>query len=367
VGVTNLFVKYLWRTGLKTLVTAMAKESKAAIKRHLKSQRNQIVDVLTERSKVLEKDIKTLKIKEQSLAQLVKEFGKKQTLLEGELHRLQEARRLDYEQYQRTAALDNQLRLPAIETHVRSSVSESVVDTVPFPNLVVPNLFPGEFYGLLLQALPPEGFWIAGQPGRENWKIEKDVAPRFSEMVWSFVNRVGSELLVPLFLSKFETHIERFYGTVFGAEAGVRLGDLSYEISDGRLMLRRPGYHIAPHVDPFRAMLTVLFYLAKPGDSELYGTTLCRASEELPAERKGIDYPEKRGIVCESVKTISYQPNSALVFLSPRSVHGADIPDDADAGVERHALQFYVALRGESRGRLLKAARAAQSEETVLG
>ena len=185
-------------------------------------------------------------------------------------------------------------------------------------------------------------------------------------MVWHFVNVAGSELLVPIFLEKFEKHIERFYGTVFGSDTGVRVGDLSYEISDGRLMLRRRGYHIAPHVDPFRAMLTVLFYLAKPGDSEMYGTTLCRVKEDLPAERKGIDYPEERGIVCESVKTVPYRRNSALVFLSPRSVHRADIPDDADAKVERHALQFYVALEGSSRSRLLKAARASEAEKPAL-
>ena len=126
-------------------------------------------------------------------------------------------------------------------------------------------------------------------------------------------------------------------------------------------MLRRRGYHIAPHVDPFRAVLTVLFYLAKPGDNELYGTTLCHPEEELLAERKGIDYPEERGIACESIKTVPFCRNSALVFLSPYGVHRADIPDDADAKVERYALQFYVSVQGQSRSKLLKAARATEA------
>ena len=39
-------------------------------------------------------------------------------------------------------------------------------------------------------------------------------------------------------------------------------------------MLRRPGYKLTPHLDPKRATMTVLLYLARPGDSEQFGTSL---------------------------------------------------------------------------------------------
>jgi hypothetical protein len=39
-------------------------------------------------------------------------------------------------------------------------------------------------------------------------------------------------------------------------------------------MPRRPGYHLEPHRDPKRSLLTCLLYLARPGDSDAQGTQL---------------------------------------------------------------------------------------------
>lgn len=50
-------------------------------------------------------------------------------------------------------------------------------------------------------------------------------------------------------------------------------------------MLRRPGYRLPPHVDPKRRLLTGILYLARPGDSDEYGTQFYRVDRPFVPKR----------------------------------------------------------------------------------
>jgi hypothetical protein len=119
-------------------------------------------------------------------------------------------------------------------------------------------------------------------------------------------------------------------------------------------MLRRPGYHLGPHRDPKRSMLTCLLYLARPGDSETYGTQIFRVDNDADATYKQTYYPEDDGRACHLVKVVPFRPNSMLVFLNSRGAHGAHIPQDAPATLERYSYQFYVAPENEALGQLIR-------------
>ena len=97
----------------------------------------------------------------------------------------------------------------------------------------------------------------------------------------------------------------------------------------------------------------MLLYLARPGDPESYGTDLY-ASGPLPPRRTGIFYPAKQGIAVERVATVPFRANTALVFITPRSVHGAELPADSDDMLERVSYQFLACLDDQARRMLSK-------------
>jgi len=119
-------------------------------------------------------------------------------------------------------------------------------------------------------------------------------------------------------------------------------------------MLRRPGYHLDPHRDPKRSLLTCLIYLARPGDDEAYGTQLFEVRGDGEAHYKQTYYPQREGHRCELKKIVPFRPNSMLVFLNSHGAHGADIPKDAPPDVERHSYQFYIAPDNAALAALLK-------------
>ena len=299
----------LWRLGLRERVTGVAEQLTAELRKQVKGRHAKTVSVLRtlkERHGETVSVLRELKEREASLAKVVEALDKKQAMLDRTLGQLAEARRVDAKQGEAIAALDERLQLEELEGAVRSAVDLATVDSDPFPHVVVTDVFPTSFYDLLLEAIPAERFWVPGRAGRQNWSVGENVAPLRSEMVWDFVNRIAERVFVPALLEKFEADVKSFYRHAFGPGAADALNHAGYEVSDKRLMLRRAGYHIAPHVDPFRAMLTVLVYLARPGDAEAYGTTLCRVEHEFRIGHEGIFYPEAEGISCDSVRRVPY-------------------------------------------------------------
>jgi hypothetical protein len=107
-------------------------------------------------------------------------------------------------------------------------------------------------------------------------------------------------------------------------------------------MLRRPGYHLDPHLDPKRVVFTCLLYFPRPGDSEAFGTTFYRMSGMPKIDRTSTFYPGTQGIACDLVKMVPFKPNSAVAFLNWGGAHGADIPRTAPSNTERFSYQFYV-------------------------
>ena len=262
--------------------------------------------------------------------------------LERTTRQLHLVRHIDYEQRATWTELPARLDAAKLASHTRSAIERATVEAEPFAHFVIEDVFPAEFYELLIQALPPPGFWRPGQTGRENWTVGEDVAPLLTEAVWHFTNDVvAADVLIPALVEKaagFSKQCPTEFGPQLAAKVPLRL-----QRSGGRLMLRRPGYCIQPHLDPARAILTFLLYLAREGDSEDHGTKLYRVREGLPERHRGIFYAYERNLNYEFAKLVPYCANTALVFLSQRGLHGAEIPSDASPStLERYTYQFYI-------------------------
>ena len=160
---------------------------------------------------------------------------------------------------------------------------------------------------------------------------------------------VVGRVLVPQLASLFDAYLQTQHRRKAKRDRD-KAGQNSYARSGGRLMLRRPGYHFEPHLDPPRALLTGLFYVGRPEDGHDYGTKLLRSNRPIPDERHGVWYPLREGASCELVKVIPARPNSMLVFASRIGLHGADIPADAQPPtLERYAYQFYIGEPGPAK------------------
>ena len=235
-----------------------------------------------------------------------------------------------------------------VSAHVRQAIDAAALLDDPFPHMVVDDVVPRDVFKMMLRAIPPEEFFGDTDYTKQNLRIPANDAPKLTMRVWQFVDDVARTVVVPAVLDRFRAPLQRHYGAIFGDAFTARAAALAQAPSGGRVMLRRPGYHLAPHRDPKRAMLTCLMYLAAPGDDESYGTKIFRVSDDHESSYTQTYYPEQAGARCELVKTVPFRPNSMLVFLNGTGAHGADIPADAPADLERYSYQFYVGPSGEA-------------------
>lgn len=268
---------------------------------------------------------------------------------------------LNRTQHSDIACLPTLLDDRRIGEHVSRAIASAPLASDPYEHIVVERLLPDDVYDLLLRAIPPAEFFDDHDRIKQNLTFPMEYGPALAAKVWSyFDDMIARTMIRPAVLEKFHEPLQAHFATVFGAEFIDRANALPQAASGGRLMLRRPGYHLDPHRDPKRSMLTCLMYLAREGDSEAYGTQIFRVHGDAEADYKQTYYPEQAGGRCELVKVVPYRPNSMLVFLNSRGAHGADISADAPAELERFSYQFYVAPLNEALSALIKSLPSAQ-------
>ena len=256
---------------------------------------------------------------------------------------------------ERLAAVDAVLGERRIAAHVRDAVAAATIATEPYHHVVVDNLFPDDVYRLLIEALPPVEFFTQRDPVKQDLPLPIEFGPALSVRVWNFVDEVIAQRIVrPAIVDKFDVPLQMHYAEVFGPEFRDRARALPQATSGGRLMLRRPGYHLDPHRDPKRSLVTCLLYLARPNDSDVHGTQIFRVEDDIEAGYKQTYYPGQDGRRCELVRVVPFRANSMLAFLNARGAHGASIPADAPASLERYTYQFYVAPRSDLLSELIR-------------
>jgi hypothetical protein len=244
--------------------------------------------------------------------------------------------RLDWEQRAEVAGMRRWLDAEAIERHVLDAVAAAPLVADPFPHVVVESLLPPLVYQRVLEAVPPPVFFQGGRD--EHWAVPSGIAPLYSRQVWHYVaNTLVGDVLYRALNARFAGVIRDYIETF--CPAWPKDAEVALHPSDGRIMLRRPGYDLAPHRDPKWGFVTALIYLARPDDSEEFGTQLYRVRADAEAASGSVHYLDRAQ--CELVTTVPFRANSMLVFLNSVGAHGAFIPQDAQpADLERYLYQF---------------------------
>jgi hypothetical protein len=308
-----------------------------------------------EAMKPLRKEVRRLAREIESLQSELRETSARAARGDRYASQLRLAAELDQRQHDRISALDELLDEKRIAAHVSGAVERAELRTDPFEHIVVEDLLPQPAYDLLLEAIPPEPFFDDHDPIKRNLPFPVAFAPALTTRVWNFADAViAARMVKPAILEKFHAPLQEHFDTVFGPDFRARANALPHLAGGGRLMLRRAGYHLDPHRDPKRSMLTCLLYLARAGDDVAHGTQLFKVLDDREASYKQTYYPEADGRRCELVTVVPFRPNSMLVFLNSRGAHGATIPADADPGLERYSYQFYVSPEQAALGALIR-------------
>ena len=196
------------------------------------------------------------------------------------------------------------------------------------PHMLLRDLLPAATYGALLEAIPRDEFFPDKDPIKQNLKMQQlDVAPAWTRRALTYLeSTIIGTLLAPAVIVRMRPYLEGMYRDEFGPTLGPLVAALPHAPTAGRLMLRRPGYKLEPHLDPKRVAITCLIYFARPGDNARYGTELF-ALDRLPIlTESNTFYPKEHGYKCRLVKAVPFEPNTALVFLNRGGAHAAEIP-----------------------------------------
>jgi hypothetical protein len=268
-------------------------------------------------------------------------------------------------------ALADVLARPDIPAHVDRVIQSSTLHREPFPYAVIDNLLPRDLYDALIAGIPPLELFAERPVNKQQLKVPFRMGPAYSRRVWRYM----ADVVVPQFITpgvvlKFRAVVHDWVRENWPALGADPLSDVvRLHSSDGRILLRTNGYRIPPHRDPKWGFLTVIIYLARPGDDEAWGTRLYSVKENAasgaPIPQQAIAPDAKaRGAApdwidpddCVFVEDVTFKPNRALIFLNSHGAHGAEIPDDAQpAELQRYIYQFRIGPSGSVITRMMEA------------
>jgi len=253
--------------------------------------------------------------------------------------------RIDERQSQLVAELSARVDRKGVRAHVARTVAGSVLWTEPCGHLLVDEVFPPDFYDLLLASLPPPEFF----PSRHSFGMnlrpsDLDGTPRLTRMVWSFVESDLTRAMAGAALDRLGPWVRSRYRELFADdELADAAAALRHEPSGAQLVLRRPGYRLRPHLAPKKASVTVLIYLARAGDPATMGTDLYALSGPVRPARTDTYYPEDHGTTCTLTSRIPFRANSALIVVNAGAAQGESFPADGGSGDGlRYTYQFHL-------------------------
>jgi hypothetical protein len=182
-------------------------------------------------------------------------------------------------------------------------ISETRLIDTPFPQLIISNVFPEEFYQFILSQIPlPEEMHrrrnIDLGINQNRCIVDASVLGTsfWDEFVTWFGGRRFAEELLRKFGAKFEDH---YYVTT-------------------QLVQDRIGYEIGPHSDIASKVLTIVFYLPLNNSTPECGTSICRT---LDPSLVGMQRHHSWDSFEES-HVLLYKRNTAMAFRrTDRSFH----------------------------------------------
>ena len=231
------------------------------------------------------------------------------------------------------------LRKSALVEQPAAAIANATLHLEPYPYTVIDDFLPDMFYDALLMGIPPVELFEHKPVGKQHLDVPFSMAPLYSRRVWLYMcAELVPNVIAPAILNKFRPHINDWI-----SKNWPDLDPESVELhgSGGRIMLRRRGYRIRPHRDPKWSFITCILQLARPGDSETWGTQILAVDQDQEAKNAAPYWIDEKH--CRVAEDVGFRRNRLLVFLNSAGAHSAHIPADAEPEtLQRYIYQFRV-------------------------
>lgn len=239
-------------------------------------------------------------------------------------------------------------------SHIRSVIAKAELQTHPFAHLMMPDLFPSDWYRAIYDRWPT-GPMFKENPSMQRWDARMpsmlDRFPEADRPFWREVlvltdaaNKAIIERLWPRFAEKFEPFL--------GPDWEREVRSMTFETSGAQLSRYSGKVGLAPHVDHSKLVTNSFLYCPQPGADDIaMGTVLYRSlGLALPVN---IDVkPEWVTRYLRRVLVTPYRANFGFAYInSPRAFHGVD---ECDIGEhDRRLMLFGSKLSAGDADRLL--------------
>jgi len=222
----------------------------------------------------------------------------------------------------------------------------SELEWEPFPHYYLENIFPDDYYQLLLRHLPDSGAYenlfeitdlkLDHFRHRDQRNLNDSWTAELSDDLRQFWDSFNAWFLGPdladAVLSSFTEPLRARFGE----------RELWPEVSvESQLIRHRAGYFLGPHSDLYTKLIVLLIYLAPDDNASHSGTSLYRPKDPGFTCASSKHYPFEDFI---KVKTAAYKPNSMLAFMrSDISFHGVEpLTDDDLTSGARDLIQYVL-------------------------
>lgn len=243
-----------------------------------------------------------------------------------------------------------------ISEHVTHRIKAAVIETEPFPHLVVDGIFPEAFYEEMLCHLPPREL-LSIPVAFGMMKIGEDDAtframPKASQDFWTAFDGDVKRSVFAALLQRWLPYVEEKLTLIFGCEAArsaiQEMNAEEFKQLRGIVQCRITGARMSAHVDKATSLFTYLFYFAPDDSLRPFGTIFYRANDRT----KALDaYRANRSIRAwfPPEGSLDLTPYPALEFYRNRLVSYANLPYSlhgaaTDAAVPRYSMQSFCDL-----------------------
>ena len=221
--------------------------------------------------------------------------------------------------------LERVLTFEKVAAHFRDAVAQAPLIQDPVPHLWVSQLLPPDVYQAVIDAIPARAFFDDRAADANELRVPPRVAPTHSIVTWAFLTDVVLRALSSALVARFHEPLAAFTSARFPTLPPFGEWDVEVTLSQGRIVLRGPGYVGAPLPDRPWDFLTTVVCLARPNDDEAFGSRL-----------HGDVFP--------------FRANSALTFLGPAQAHEyLSIPHGEARATDRYTYEFGVGPTREGR------------------
>ena len=227
-----------------------------------------------------------------------------------------------------------------IEQHMMYKIGNTPIRRYPYPHFYLENVFPKDFYGEILDHLPPLDVYrphepSPGQPKKSRYsiplsKLELDrFDPQDRDFWRDFVVCLQSEQFVTFVLQTFASSVRKRFKE--------SLEMMSF-YPEFRLFRDFTDYSVGPHSDHPNKVAVLIFYLPATADRPHLGTSVYVPKDPAFRCAGGPHYSLDR---FTRVATMGYKPNSVFSFFkSSISFHGVEPVTESDA--QRDLIQFSI-------------------------